>query len=255
MISVFVVPLRGHVIKVAHLVPRGNLITLIRISLPLMFFLLCETFTIFCERIFLSYYSTDAVHASLNGSYLATIFQSPCIAIGTMAQVFVGFYHGGSEYKRIGPCVWQLIWFSFFSFFITLPLSFLASSLYFKGTVIEKLGIEYFIIFAFGNFLFPLYTTLSSFYLGRGKTIFVTSLMLVSCALQLFLSWLLIFKINAGVRGPALAKCISLGILCIIFFSSFLTKKNRENYRTDLWYFSPSSLWHYMRPEIGRAHV
>ncbi len=237
---------------------KGDLRALIRISVPLMLFLFCEALTSFCERIFLSYHSMGSVHGSLSASYLATIFQSPCVAIGMMAQVFVGFYQGSSEYKKIGPCVWQLIWFSFLSFLITLPLSYLVSFWYFRGTAIEKVGVECFLILSLGNFLFPLNTALSSFYLGRGKTLLVTSLMLTSYALNLFLSWLLIFGVAEiipalGAKGAALAKCISLGVICPVFLGAFLTKKNREIYSTGLWRFSPAALWHYMYPGLVRA--
>ena len=131
---------------------KGDLRALIRISVPLMLFLFCEALTLFCERIFLSYHSIDSVHGSLSASYLAKIFQAPCIAIGAMGQVFVGFYQGSGEYKQIGPCVWQLIWFSFLSFLITLPLSYLVSSWYFRGTAIEKIGVECFLILCFRKF-------------------------------------------------------------------------------------------------------
>lgn len=237
---------------------KGDLRTLMRISIPLMFFLFCEAITFFCERVFLSYHSLDSLRGSLNATYLATLFQSPCVAIAVMAQVSVGFYQGNSEYKRIGPCVWQLIWFSFLSFLVTLPISYQVSSWYFRGTVIEKVGVEYFMILALGNFLFPLNTALSAFYLGRGKTLLVTSLMLTSYVLNLFLSWLLIFGTAEivpalGAKGAALAKCISLGIICCIFFSTFLSRKNREIYSTDFWRFSPTALWHYVCPGLVRA--
>jgi MATE family multidrug resistance protein len=198
------------------------------------------------------------VPGSLNATYLATIFQSPCTGIAAMGYVFIGLYQGSGELKRIGPCVWQLVWFSVLSLFITLPLSIGASYFYFKDTVIHQAGTEYFSILALGNFLFPLNIALSSFYLGRGKTIFVTSVMLMSYALNLALSWLLIFGTEGiipslGIKGAALAKCMSLGIACSIFFGSFLSKKNRELYRTNEWRFSPTTLWSYMRPGLVRA--
>lgn len=230
----------------------------VRLSLPLMLFLFCETLTLFVERIFLSHYSIEAVHASVNASYFASIFQTPCVAIAAMAQVFVGFYHGSSEYKRIGPCVWQLIWFSLGSLLLIIPLSYCTSSIYFKNTVIQDLGTQYFRILAIGNFLFPLSTTLSSFYLGRGKTFLVTVLMLTSYALNLLLSFVLIFGIDGilpslGIKGAALAKCFSLGFFCSIFFLFFLSKTNRELYATNCWKFSLVALWSYTRPGLVRA--
>jgi len=244
--------------RVSDPIISGDVRALIRISLPLMLFLFCEALASFCERVLLSYHSVDAVHASLSAGYLATLFQSPCIAIGAMAQVFVGFYQGSNEYRRIGSCVWQLIWFSLLSLLLTLPLSFLASVWYFKDTVIQKLGIEYFTILALGNFLFPLNAVLSSFYIGRGKTFFVTTLMLTGYAWNLFLVWVLTFGIKGivlplGVKGAALAKCIALGTVCCVFLCAFLTRKNREMYGTEFWRFSPSALWHYMRPGMVRA--
>ncbi len=239
-------------------VARGDLKNLIRISFPLMLFLFCEALTTFCERIFLSHHSAHGVHSSLNATYLAYIFQNPCMAISAMAQVFVGLYQGSGELRRMGPCVWQLIWFSLLSIFITLPLSFWGASLYFKNTLIQQSGMEYFMILSWGNFLYPLNIALTSFYLGRGKTLFVTFLMIMTYALDLLLSWLLIFGIQGiipalGIRGAALAKCLSLGLFCIFFFVAFLAKKNRMVYGTGCWQFSPKLLWSYIKPGLVRA--
>jgi MATE family multidrug resistance protein len=237
---------------------KGDFTTLVRISFPLTLFLFCEALTVFCERIFLSHYSAEAVSSSLNGTYLAFIFNNPCVAIASMAQVFVGLYQGSGEFKRIGPCVWQLIWFSLLSLVITIPLSYWSSAFYFKGTSIERTGIEYFNILALGNFLFPLSTALSSFYLGRGKTMLVALLMLTSYLFNLVLYWILIFGIEGlspslGVRGAALAKCLSLAFLCLTFFYLFMKKENQKLYGTNFWRFSPTALWSYIQPGMVRA--
>lgn len=239
-------------------VREGDLRTLARISLPLMFFLCCENLTGLIERVFLSYYSIEGIQASLSATYLARMFQLPLVAVCTMGQVFVGLYLGSGETKRIGPCIWQLIWFSILSLFITLPLSFFASSWYFRDTLFQEQGVGYFNILSLGNFLFPLSAALSSFYLGRGRTFFVTTLMLGSYLLHLSLSWLLIFGVEGfipslGVKGAALAKSISLGVLCWVLFWSFLRRINREVYGTSSWKFSLISLWSYMQPGMVRA--
>lgn len=237
---------------------NGDLRTLIRISLPVFVFLFCESLTAFGERIFLSYDGIEALSAALNGMYLAFIFQSPCIAIASMGQVFVGLYQGKGELKKIGPCIWQIIWFSLLSLIITLPLSLWSSSLYFKGTSIEQMGTRYFNILALGNFLFPLNTALSSFYLGRGKTLLVTLLMIASYAFNLGLCWALVFGVKGfipalGIQGAALAKCLSMGLLCLLLLGFFLTRKNRECYETGIWQLSPTALWSYLRSGLTRA--
>jgi len=239
-------------------VVEGDLRALNRISIPLMLFLFFESIAALSERIFLSYHSPQSVHSSLSANYLAIIFQSPCVVIAMMAQVFVGMYHGSGAFRRIGPCVWQLIWFSLFSFFLTLPLSAAFSSWYFRGTSLEESAISYFMTMAWGNFLYPLHTALTSFYLGRGKTLFVACTMVGSYLLHLFLSWLLIFGVGGwipsyGAKGAALGKCLSLAGVCLIFFAAFLRGKNRQVYNTGSWRFSPVSLWNYMTPGFVRA--
>ncbi len=244
--------------KAPNAILRGDLKTLVRIAIPLMLFLSCESVATFFERIFLSHYSLEAVHASLNASYLATIFQDSGIAIGAMGQVFVGLYYGSGENRRIGPCIWQLIWFSFLSLLVTVPLSYLASHWYFRGTSIQGIGVSYFKVLILGNFLFPLSVSLSSFYLGRGKTFFVTSLMLLGYGLNVLLCWFLVFGIKGiipslGAQGGSLAKCISLGVVCGILLSGFLRRKNRTIYQTSSWRFLPKPFLDYMRQGMFRA--
>lgn len=223
-----------------------------------MLFLFCETLTTFVERIFLSHCSMEAVHASANATYLANMFQMPCMAVAMMAQVFVGLYQGQNEPARIGPCVWQMIWFSLLSLALTLPLSYGVSWFYFKDTVIQQAGTEYFSFLALWNFLFPLKIACSAFYLGRGKTSLVTAVMLGSYALNLGLSWVLILGVDGiipslGITGAAFAKCFSLGVCCTVFLGLFLSKNNRILYRTDRWQLSLSDLWVYVYPGLVRA--
>lgn len=237
---------------------QGDTRTLIRISLPFFLFLFCESLTGFGERIFLSYQGAESLSGSLNGAYLSWIFQIPCVAIASMAQPFVGLYQGSGDLKKIGSCVWQLIWFSFLSLIVTLPLGLWVSSFFFKGTSIEQMGTDYFTILAFGNFLFPLNVALSSFYLGRGKVRLVTLTLLASYALHLTLCWLLIFGVDGfisslGLRGAAVAKCLSLGLCCSVFFYLFLKKKNREVFGTGSWKISSARFWIYIQPGMMRA--
>lgn len=244
--------------EAAEAAVKGDLRALVRISVPLMLFLFFESVTSFCERVFLSYYSVESVHSSLSANYLSVIFQSPLVAIAMMAQVFVGLYYGSGSFHKIGPCIWQLIWFSFFSFFVTVPFSFPFSSWYFRGASIESSATEYFMIMAWGNFLYPLHMALASFYFGRGKTLFVTGVMLGSYLLSLLLSPLLIFGVggwipSCGAQGGALAKCASLGVACFVLFIGFLKKENRTLYHTAAWQFSPGVLWNCMQPGLVRA--
>ncbi|HVX00661.1 MAG TPA: hypothetical protein VHA52_09555, partial [Candidatus Babeliaceae bacterium] len=173
-------------------------------------------------------------------------------------QIFVGLYQGSGELKRIGPCVWQMIWFSFLSMLITLPLSLWSSWAYFKGTDLQTMGPAYFNILAMGNFLFPLNMALTSFYLGRRKTLCVTLLLLASYALNFVFCRALVLGVDGwvpalGIQGAACAKCLSLGLVSAVLLKMFLSHENRERYATGSWRFSPTVLWSYAKPGLVKA--
>jgi MATE family multidrug resistance protein len=175
-----------------------------------------------------------------------------------MGQVFVGLYQGKGELKKIGPCVWQLIWFSLFSLMLTFPLSQVASYFYFKGTAIHQVGVDYFDVLSKINFLFPMSVALASFYLGRGQTTRVTFLTLISYSLNISLSWCFILGLGSilpslGAKGAPIAKSLGVAFLCCSLFISFISKKNQAIYHTHEWRFSPSMLWEIMRPGLVRA--
>ena len=92
----------------------------------------------YVERLFLADFSEEALAGSLNGFFLARVFQSACIAVIVVGQAFVGLYHGANETKNIGPCVWQFIWFAILSMSFVIPLGFFAQHLLFQDTAIAS---------------------------------------------------------------------------------------------------------------------
>lgn len=212
----------------------------------------------FFERIWLSELSPLATQASINAVYILKILQSPCISMAMMNQVFVGYYHGSNEPRMMGRCSWQMIWFSLLSILITLPLSFCAHHVFLKNTEIEHHVTSYFFILASANFLFPLGTTLLSFYLGRGKFKLLSLLVIFTYTLNFFLDRLLIFGWDPwippmGLQGTAIATVASQGLFCTLLFALFLHKKNHQLYGTRDATFDPKSFKEYIFPAIPRS--
>jgi MATE family multidrug resistance protein len=228
-----------------------------RILFPIILLLALVSITGYMERLFLADFSTEALAGSMNAFFLARIFQSACIAVIIVGQAFVGLYHGANQTKSIGPCVWQLIWFSLLSMVFVIPLGFLAENVLFQNTAIAATASTYFYLLCIFNFLFPLGSALSIFYLGRGLTRTIVILTMGTCLLHIGLDRLLIFGWNfippLGATGAALGRVLSQAILCIILLFLFLSRSNRETYGTDLWKFSPKSFWHYIRPGVIRG--
>ena len=123
----------------------------------------------FCDRLFLSHYSLEALEACVSASSLIVLFQIPTISIACIAQVFVGRHRGLGQPVNIGKSVWQLVWWSLASWIAILPLGLVIEPFYFQESAVTLLAREYFRPLLFFNFLYPLGAALSSFYIGQGK--------------------------------------------------------------------------------------
>lgn len=87
----------------------------------------------FIERIFLARCSIEALEGGMTGVFLSNVFQSACINMGNMTQVFLGERLKGDQKDIFGKVSWQMIWFSLLSMVFTLPLSFFLSLFFSEG--------------------------------------------------------------------------------------------------------------------------
>lgn len=236
----------------------GSITELLALAAPIFLIQFSASFLGIFERIWFSHLSTTLLEASINVIYILRLFQLPSIALVIMGQAFIGYHYGAQEKKAIGPCVWQLIWFSLLTPLFVMPLSFLVHRYYFRGTEIEEAATAYFFILSFGNFLYPLIAALSCFYLGRGRIRLITIATLMTILINAGLDILLIFGIDPwipplGLRGAAWATVISQGLLSAGLFLLFLSPSNKHLYSTDQWRFQPRLFWHYISHALPRA--
>jgi len=212
----------------------------------------------FCDRIFLAHYGLEAMEGSVSAGYLCMLFQLPLIRLVSMSQVFVGLFYGSKRPGKIGPAVWQMIWLSLFSMLFTLPLSQFVAPFFFGGTAVQEQATIYFNTLMIANFLFPLGTTLSCYFMGRGKMRIIFLTTLLSHGLNIGLDYVFIFGIDGifpslGVFGAALATGISQLLFCLILFLAFTSKKDRPLYKTDQYHFRGENFWGQMRVGLPRA--
>lgn len=228
------------------------------IAWPLVLSLLFLCLLNLCDRFFLSRHSLQALEACGSASYLAGLFQIPCMKITSMAQVFVGQYKGSQQSQKIGEVIWQMIWFSFLTMLLTVPLGLLAGSYFFDGTSVKELGLSYFHCLIFANFLFPLGAALTAFFTGQGQTRVVAWTVAVSLLVHVGLDLAFIFGIPGivpalGIFGAALATVITQALYCLILFALFIQKKESELYGTRNWQIRKDSMWKGIQLGIPRA--
>ena len=236
----------------------GSLRELWNIATPTILILLSSNLMSFFDRLFLAHESLESLEGCVNGSSLCQLFQTCLSYCAGIAQVFVGQSLGAKKCKLSGSYVWQMVWFSFLSILLTLPLGYLAEFVVFRDTSIEKQSIVYFRCLMMFNFFFPLGTALSSFYWGRGKTKMILWATVTANLLNIVLDPLLIFGVphwmpRLGIFGAALATGMSQVLFCLILFLDFLRKKNAEEYGTRGYRFKRAIFWESLKLGVPRS--
>ena len=177
--------------------------------------------------------------------------------IALVGQAIIGHYKGAEKEERIGPFVWQMIYFSLLSMFLTYPLSFLTEN-YFIGSEVQEEALIYFRLLMGANFLYPLGASLASFFLGRGKSQTVLLVTITTQALNALLDYLLIFGVKGyispmGIKGAAIATVIAQATYCLILFALFMKKKHIPLFNTRDKQFNLPLMWEGLKTGIPRA--
>jgi MATE family multidrug resistance protein len=238
--------------------PSASLRELFDVSASLILALFSGSLMGFCDRLFLSHYSLEALEGCVSANSLIALFQIPSISIASIAQVFVGRYKGLGDNFRIGTSVWQMIWWALASLIIILPLGLLIEPIYFKGTSVATVASAYFRPLLIFNFLFPLGVALASFYIGQGHTKIVFLITLISHLINIALTPLLIFGVEGffspmGIQGAAIANIIAQMIYCAVLLTLFLQKKHRETYGTANYSYDKTCFFEGIRIGIPSA--
>lgn len=192
----------------------------------------------FIDRMFLSWYSTDAIAAAMPAGILNHTLMSFFIGAAGYITTFVAQYKGAGYPQKIGPSVWQGIYLSFFGalvIFLLIPLAPLLFKLANHDLEIQKLEVTYFSILCYGAFPAICGSALSGFKSGLGQTWPVLVVNLIATGFNLIADYILIFgKLGfpeLGIKGAAIATALSQVVALIIYIFIIFNKKNNEKYK------------------------
>ncbi len=170
----------------------------------------------FVDRMFLAWYSPEAIAAASPAGILN--FTAMSLFIGTASYVgtFVAQYYGANRYNRIGPALWQGLYVAMIGGVIILSIIPLARPLF------EWIGhppdvredeIIYFQYLCLGSAPVIASAALSSFFSGMGKTWIVMWVNITMTGINIVLDYLLIFGFMGipamGIKGAAIATVIA----------------------------------------------
>lgn len=199
----------------------------------------------FIDRMFLSWYSPEALAASVPAGLLCFAFICFFIGIATILNTFVAQYFGANKKEEIGAVVWQGVYLAGFSIVCFVPLYFLAEDI-FKifghGEKIAELETIYFKWCLFGGPMIIMANAVACFYSGMGNTKVVMWVNVMMTVINIVLDYCLVFGYGwfpeLGIAGAAIATAISATVSAFVFLLLFLSKKNDQYHVRNAWQFN-----------------
>src|SRR5262245_8448172 len=151
----------------------GSMRELAWVALPLVVSSGASSLMYVVDRVFLSWYSVDAMAAALPAGVLH--WNLAALALGTVgyANAFVAQYYGARDLRHVGPLLWQSIYLSCLAALFVLLFIPLAPALFERfdhDSQLQDLEVRYFSIMCMGTLPLLLSTALACFYSGRGQT-------------------------------------------------------------------------------------
>jgi len=190
------------------------------------------------DRIFLTWYSTDALAAALPAGVLHWTVMSVALGTATYLNTFVAQYEGAGQKDRASASIWQGVYLSLFVgplFLLVVPFSPSIFRIIGHAADVQVLENAYFSVLCSGAFVITLSAGLACFYSGRGETRIV---MWVNIAAMLFngvLDYCLIFGVGPfprwGIRGAAVATVLANVVAALLYIAMLMRSRERVEYR------------------------
>lgn len=214
----------------------GGYRDVLRIALPLALSTSSWALLHFTDRMFLSWYSVNAVAAAVPGSVTNFCLVSLFMGTATYVNVFIAQYIGARKLEQVGRILWQGIYFAILSglvVLIAIPLAPFLFRLVGHEKAVMEMEIEYFRILCLGSGAAVLASTLSTFFIGRGKTLAVLLVNLTAAAANIVFDYAWIFGHwgfpRMGIRGAGYATVLAT----LLRFSLYMILISRRAYRKD----------------------
>src|SRR5207248_10501616 len=227
----------------------------LRLAIPLILGSSFMTLQITIDRALLSRASSDAVAASMPAAVLYWTFLTLLQNTASYATTFVAQYTGAERPHRVGPAVWQALYFSVVAgvaFLGLLPLAEPLIGLGGHSAAIQALEVTYFRCLCFAALPALVVASVNSFFAGRGDSWTVLLIdatgMIVNALLAYawisgqwgFPAW--------GITGAGWATVAGSTTSALVGLFLFLRPKYRSTFATlSGWRFEPQLFRRLMR--------
>lgn len=217
---------------------EGGYREILNLAIPLILSTGSMTIQHFVDRMFLTWHSAEAVAAATPAGLISYTLMSLFIGTSAYVNTFVSQYFGARRFTRIGPAVWQGLYFSLFAGLTIMPLYPLASKIFALAghtPELQHMETQYFQILIFSGVPVTASSAIAGFFSGRGKTKVIMWVTFVTTTVNIVLDYGFIFGNwgfpSLGIRGAALATVISQFTRVIIYFYLLM----RPTHRREFW--------------------
>jgi multidrug resistance protein, MATE family len=209
------------------------------VAIPLILSTATWSIQHFVDRMFLTWYSPEAIAAAMPAGMLN--FSMISIFMGTAGYVttFVAQYYGARRFHRIGPALWQGVYVSLLGGLVivcAIPFAESVFRLVGHSPLVQQNEVEYFKILCLGGGAYAASYALSGFFSGRGKTWPVLWVNVATTVVNLVLDYALIFGHwgfpELGIRGAGIATVVAGVFSLLMFFALLCSGTNNDTFHT-----------------------
>ena len=213
----------------------GELWTL---SYPLIITMAAQVVMQFADRMFLSWYSHEALAACVPAGALALTFASLFMGLASYTSVFISQYYAKKKFASVTISLWQGVLVAVVSSVVLAGLTPVGNALiraFNHGAEVTALEIKYFTILNVFAGIAVINNALSSFFSGRGKTKVPMYVALVGNAVNIALDYVMIFGkfgfAEMGIAGAAWATVLGALSMTLMYGGLILGGRIRKDFR------------------------
>ena len=216
-------------------------------ALPLILSTSAWTVQQFVDRMFLAWYSPEAIAASMPAGILNFAIMSLFMGTASYVGTFVAQYYGAGRHERIGPAVWQGIYVGLLGAVVLMALVPFAEDIFNlvgHDQAVRRNEADYFKVLCMGGGFVLTGSAISGLFAGLGRPWPVMWVHTLSTMVNIVFNYALIFGNwgfpEMGIIGAGLATVISGFCAMLLFTILALTRGVRQEYRTLAgWRFEP----------------
>jgi multidrug resistance protein, MATE family len=218
---------------------------LLRVAVPLIISSGSQSLMHVIDRIFLTWHSVDAVAASLPSGMLYWAVLSFPFGTAVYTNTFVAQYTGSGKPDRVTASLWQGVRFALIAgLLLSCCGMFAKQMLSWTGHTgpVGRMEAEYFSASCYGALPALLSVVLSAFFGGRGRTMVIMYVHIITSIINGFFDYALIFGVGPfpamGIAGAAWGTNIANVVACLLFGWLSVKAMRSEGYPVwETWRF------------------